>query len=109
MKLLSRAEEVVLITVLKLEDNAYGVAIRDQIKTDTGSEWSFASIYTPLDKLTKKNYLTKHAGEPARERGGRRKYIYEITEEGRQALHEMKLLNDRLWTGVKTPLDSRSS
>ncbi len=108
MKLLSRAEEIVLITTLKLGERAYGVAIREQIKKDTGSEWSFASIYTPLNKLTRKAYLTKHAGEPAKERGGRRKYTYTITEEGRLALYEMKHLNDRLWAGISNIPESRN-
>ena len=54
MKLLSRSEEIILLTILKLGEEAYGVQIRDQIFKDTGDAWSFASIYTPLDKMTRK-------------------------------------------------------
>ena len=100
MKLLSRAEEIILLTILKLGDNAYGVSIREQIHLDTGDKWSFASIYTPLDKLTKKKYVIKVKGEPSAARGGKSKYLYEVTAEGKQALKEIREAHEQFWAGV---------
>ena len=97
---MSRSEEVLLLTILKLEDNAYGVSIREQIKNDSGRYWSFASIYTPLEKLTKKRYVEKLKGEPSPERGGKSKYLYRVTSDGKKALLELKAAHEKFWEGV---------
>ena len=54
MKLLSRSEEIVLLAIWKLQGNAYGVTIRQQIKNDTGQDWSIGAIYAPLHRIEKK-------------------------------------------------------
>ena len=100
MNLLSRAEEVILLTILKLGEDAYGVSIREQIYHDTGKQWSFASIYTPLDKLTRKRYVIKIKGKPTHERGGKSKYIYQVTEDGKQALIEIRKAQEKVWSGI---------
>ena len=100
MNLLSRAEEIILLAVLKLDGEAYGIAIRDLILEATGVEWSLASIYEPLDKLTRKDYVRKSRGEPTPERGGRHKCLYRITAEGVKALAEIRRVQDRIWAGV---------
>ena len=100
MRLLTRTEEIILVTVLKLGDNAYGVSIREQIHADTGERWSFASIYQPLDKLARKQYVTKTKGEPTAERGGKSKFFYRITPEGKGALLRAQETTQRLWAGV---------
>ena len=101
MKLLSRAEEIILLAILKLGQNAYGVKIREQIKEDTGDLWSFASIYTPLDKLNRKRYVVKIKGEPTSERGGKSKFLYKVTETGEQALRDILEAHQQFWSGVK--------
>ncbi len=100
MKLLSRAEEIILLTILKLGDEAYGVAIRDHLKRETGTEWSFGSIYMPLDRLRNKGYVTKSYGEPVPERGGRRKCFYAVTEEGIAALRDLQRIQESIWSGI---------
>jgi len=100
MKLLSRAEEIVLLTILKLKGNAYGVTIRDLIHRETGTQWSFGSIYTPLNKLTRKKYVRKIMGEPTSERGGRSKCLYEVTEKGLEALRQIREVQDSVWADV---------
>ena len=100
MKLLSRAEEIILTAVLLLSRNAYGITIREHIKKVTGNEWSLASIYDPLNKLTRKEYVKKIEGDPTPERGGRRKILYEITEDGKAALLEMKKVNENVWADI---------
>ena len=100
MKLLSRAEEIILITILKLEENAYGVSIREEIYKATGDRWSFASIYDPLNKLTRKGYVVKIVGKPTAERGGRSKTLYSVTAEGKAALREIRSVQNNVWSGV---------
>ena len=100
MKLLSRTEEIILLTILKLKYNAYGVSIREQIFKETGDKWSFASIYQPLDKLVRKEYVRKIKGEPSAERGGKSKFFYEVTPEGKKALLEIRRAQDQIWAGV---------
>ena len=100
MKLLTRSEEIILLTILKLKDNAYGVSIRQLIHEDTGDKWSFASIYQPLDKLARREYVRKIRGEPTAERGGKSKFYYQVTPEGKQALLATRRAHDKVWAGV---------
>ena len=100
MKLLSRSEEIVLIAILKLEDSAYGVAIRKKLHKETGTLWSFGSIYTALNTLTRKGYVTKSKGSPAAERGGRHKCLYSATSQGLDALKAIKRVQERLWSDL---------
>ena len=100
MKILSRAEEIILLAILRLGDNAYGISIRDFIKEATGSEWSLAQIYDPLNRLTHKGLALKSKGSPSPERGGRHKCLYTITNEGREALQEVRRMQDNIWKNV---------
>jgi len=98
MNILSRSEEIILLAVWKLEDEAYGVPIRDQVSKDTGQEWSFGAVYKPLKQLLHKGFVDKTASAPCAERGGRSKYIYAITPDGRAALREIRKIHRALWT-----------
>ena len=100
MKLLSRSEEVILLTILKLENEAYGVNIREQIQKDSGDLWSFASIYSPLDKLYRKGFVQKDKGTPLPERGGKSKYYYRLTRDGKQALLKIREAQEKFWSGL---------
>jgi DNA-binding PadR family transcriptional regulator len=100
MKLLSRSEEIVLITILKLEDDAYGVAIRKKLHAETGTLWSFGSIYTALNTLTRKRLVKKSRGNPTAERGGRHKCLYSVTSEGLKALKEIRKVQESLWSDL---------
>lgn len=70
MAFLSRAEEMVLLAILRLGDNAYGVTIRAELKTMTDKTWAFGALFVTLDRMSKKGYLTSYLTEPTRERGG---------------------------------------
>ena len=82
MDLLSRVEEIYMVAVLELTDNAYGVTIKKQISQKTGKIISYGGLYFALDKLVKKGLLTKTAGEPTAKRGGRTKFYYALTNHG---------------------------
>lgn len=101
MILLTRAEEIILIAVYKLKDNAYGVTIREQVFNDIGRYWPFGVIYKTLKKMSSKGYVNKIASEPISERGGRSKYFYQITPKGQEVLSEIAHINTSLWDGVR--------
>jgi PadR family transcriptional regulator PadR len=103
MLLLSRAEEITLISVYKLDGNAYGVSIREQIHKDINLYWSFGVIYKTLKKLNYKKYVEKIPGLPLSERGGRTRYYYKLSQEGLSALKEIRSLQSSLWKGVLSP------
>ena len=86
--------------ILKLGEKAYGVAIRERLCRETGHQWSFGSIYMPLNKLTRKEFVNKAYSEPTPERGGRRKCIYRPTEKGLEALREIQRVQDAVWTDL---------
>jgi len=100
MNLMSRAEELVLLAVLGLGDNAYGISILEFLQEKTGNAWSFAQIYDPLDRLTKKGYVKKRQGGSTPERGGRPKSFYKLTADGRSALLEIRRVQDAVWASI---------
>jgi DNA-binding PadR family transcriptional regulator len=99
-KFMTRNEEIILLTILKLKDNAYGVSIRKQIYQDIGDNWSFASIYQPLDNLVRKRYVRRIKGDPTARRGGKSKFYYEVTPEGLKNLQKLKKAHEQVWTGI---------
>lgn len=100
MRLLSRSEELVLLAVWKLQENAYCVPIREQLIKVTRKKWSFGSIYDPLDRLEKKKLLESSLTEPTNERGGRSKRIYRLTQRGKKALIEIRNIQETMWESV---------
>ena len=102
MNILSRAEEIILLAIIKLEDNAYGVTIREYIHKATGTIWSFASIYDPLHKLARKGYVKRHKQNTYPERGGRARCLYTITKDGKEALISLRQMHEQLSKDVPT-------
>lgn len=97
MKDLTLTEEMLLLTVWRLKENAYGVTIRKHVSQKTDRTFAYGTLYSALDKLVRMVYLTKTTGDPTPERGGRRKYFYHITEKGIEALKNALKLKQRLW------------
>jgi len=97
MKLLSRIEEIILLSIWKLQDEAYGMPIRDEVIKATGVPWLLGAIYGPLGRLVKNGYVTTFKGEPVPERGGRAKVFYKLTPRGKEALLKIQRVNDIIW------------
>ena len=97
MRILSRSEEIILATVWKLQDEAYGVAINQYINSKAGLNWKFGSIYTPLGRLVEKGMLSTIEGDPTPERGGRRKMYFKLTNEGKKALIDVQRVHSAIW------------
>ena len=111
MRLLSRKEELILLAIWKLQngEGAYGVTIREYIERMTGIAWLFGAIYSPLARLLKHSLVEACESEPLPERGGRRKVLYRLTEDGKAALRAMKDLNVSLWDDAPSLLENRRS
>lgn len=97
---MTRNEEIILLNILKLEGNAYGVSIRKQICQDMGDKWSFASIYQPMDNLVRKKYVRRIKGDTTARRGGKSKVYHKITTNGMRSLQRLKKAREQIWSGI---------
>ena len=100
MKPLTKFEEMLLLAIWRLKDAAYGVKIRQEVMRVTGENLTYGTLYSALDQLTRKLYVSKTIGEPTAERGGRRKIYYALAPEGSQALRRAQALTKTLWEDV---------
>lgn len=101
MKLLSRIEEIILLSIWRLSDAAYGMTIREEIMKATGKKWLLGAIYGPLGRLYKNGYVSTIKGDPTPERGGRSKVYYRLTRKGIEALREIQRVNSLIWNGIE--------
>jgi DNA-binding PadR family transcriptional regulator len=84
--LLGSLEHIVLLALIRLESNAYGMTVRREIEERTGRNISIGAVYTTLERLQAKGYVSSLRGEPTAERGGRAKRLFRIEVEGERAL-----------------------
>ncbi len=99
-KFISRSEEYILLAIVRLRKGAYGVAIRNRLKQDTGETWAFGAVHVMLSRLEKKGLLESYLAEPTPQRGGRSKRIYTMTSLGRQTMEQIKKVQDRVWSDI---------
>ncbi len=97
MKDLTLTEEMFLLTVLKLKENAYGVTIRQYVSKTTERTYPYGTLYSALDKLVHRGYLNKRVSDPLPERGGRSRNYYTLTPPGAEALKRAFELKTVLW------------
>ena len=97
MRTLTRKEELILLSIVALKENAYLIAIQEHLSEVTGRSVSLTSVHLPLSRLEKAGLLDAHYGEASAKRGGRRKKIYRLTRAGYHALEEHKKVSDALW------------
>jgi DNA-binding PadR family transcriptional regulator len=97
-------EELVLLTIASLAEDAYGVAIKESIEKRADRSISIGALHSTITRLEEKGYLKSWIGEPTQERGGRRKRYFEVTHQGKIELHNMKALRDELWKLSKATL-----
>jgi DNA-binding PadR family transcriptional regulator len=102
MRLISRIEEIILLSIWRLQDDAYGITILEEVVKATGKAWLTGSIYASLSRLLKRGLVESIEGEPTAERGGRRKIYYKLTPEGQRALMAIKRVNSLIWTDLPT-------
>ncbi|HEY5825209.1 MAG TPA: helix-turn-helix transcriptional regulator [Cyclobacteriaceae bacterium] len=97
-------EELVLLTITSLGEDAYGVAIKEDIEKRSDRTISIGALHSTITRLEEKGLIKSWLGDPTQERGGRRKRFFEITHQGKVSLHHMKDLRDELWKLSKATL-----
>jgi PadR family transcriptional regulator, regulatory protein PadR len=104
---LGEFEHIVVLALLRLEDQAYGVTVRQQIEQRTKREVSIGAVYATLDRLERKGYVKSHRGEPTPERGGRSKRFFRITAMGVAALNRTQTALQKMTEGLELiPINS---
>jgi DNA-binding PadR family transcriptional regulator len=79
---LGEFEHIIILALLRLQDRAYGVTVRQEIEFRTKREVSIGAVYATLDRLQRKGYVKSRRGDPTPERGGRSKRFFRVTAKG---------------------------
>lgn len=93
-------ELLVLLALIRLGDDAYGVPISEAIEQSSGREVSMGSVYITLERLTQKSLASSRLGEPTAARGGRAKTYFRITAKGLREVRRAQRTLTTLWKGV---------
>jgi PadR family transcriptional regulator, regulatory protein PadR len=99
-ELLGHFELLVLLALLRVGEEAYGVPIANEISESTGKRVILASVYNTLERLEEKGLVTSTVGEPTSERGGRAKRYFSITTAGLREVRIAKKALTVLWRGI---------
>ena len=95
---LAALEQLVLLALLSLEgDEAYGMNIRLALRDHAGRDVSVPTVYSALDRLESKGFVSSRLGEATRERGGRAKKLFRVEPAGVRALEEVKRTLQTMW------------
>jgi DNA-binding PadR family transcriptional regulator len=94
-------EQLVLLALLRLNNDAYGMEVREEIEKRTRREISYGAVYTTLDRLEQKGYVAHRLGDATPERGGRAKKYFRALPEGREALRAARQALTVMWEGVR--------
>jgi DNA-binding PadR family transcriptional regulator len=93
-------ELMILLAILRIGDNAYGVPIAREIETQGERTVAVAAVYTALDRLESNGLVLSTIGDPTPERGGRAKRFFRVTPRGLAAVRQAQRALTRLWTDV---------
>lgn len=102
---LGSLEQLVLLAVLRLGDDAYAVSVRDEIRRRTARSISRGAVYTTLDRLQRKGYLRSELGDPTPERGGKARRMFTLEPDGQTALQESLSELQRMARGLDDAID----
>ncbi|WP_321473499.1 PadR family transcriptional regulator [uncultured Paludibaculum sp.] len=97
---LGELEQMILLAILRLRDDAYGVTIRSELAEQAGRTVAPGALYTTLDRLETKGLIASHMSDPTPQRGGRAKRHVTVTTAGRQALNRARTAYERLLDGL---------
>lgn len=97
---LGEFEQIVMLAVIRLGDEAYGTSIRREIESRTGRQVSIGAAYATLDRLVEKDLLHEREEAGGAERAGRARRCFTVTAAGIDALEEARTLQERMWAGI---------
>jgi PadR family transcriptional regulator PadR len=98
---LGEFEQIVLLAVLRLGDNAYGVPIRQEIAARAGRQVTVGALYATLDRLEGKGFIHSWFADPTPQRGGRSKRYFQVLPKGMEALAESRAMYQNMWRGIR--------
>ncbi|MBO1256292.1 helix-turn-helix transcriptional regulator [Alteromonas sp. 5E99-2] len=107
-KFLGEFEQFILLSILKLNDNAYGSAIRQLLSETIKRDVTIGALYTTLERLEKKGLLTSKMGKATPERGGRAKKYFMLTAKGQDALVRSKQALTAMWQGISLMINPKA-
>ena len=93
-------EEIVILTIGILNNEAYSVSIKDEIESRLSRPVSLGALHTALKRLEQKGFVRSHTGESTEERAGRPRQYFEITALGKKAMQHAKETRDELWKAI---------
>jgi len=93
-------EEIILLTVASLYDDAYGVAIMQEVARRSGRSITISTVHAALKRLDEKGFVESRYDGATNERGGRRKHLFRVTMAGRNALNQSRALRNDLWNSI---------
>ena len=97
---LGEFEEIVLLAVAILHEEAYGYALNQEIEGQTQRPVSLSAVHSALHRLEKKGFLASHLAGATTKRGGKRRRFFTMTSEGKAALQEAMEVRQRMWASV---------
>ena len=97
---LGEFEQMVLLAIVHLGGESYGIPIVDEIERRTGRDVSRAAVYVTLRRLEEKGYVSSWMGDPTPERGGKARRHVKLEAEGKRALREARQVAEWMWSGV---------
>ena len=104
---LGELEELILLIIGCIKDDAYGVPITQMLEKETGRVINFSTVHTTLKRLEEKGFVKSVMGGATEERGGRRKRYFSITAFGYKALRESQEIRMRLWSLMPLKMNTR--
>ena len=97
---LGEFEMMILLSVIHLGEEAYGVPISRELEAQRGRDVSVGSVYAALERMEGKGLVSSSLGDPTPERGGKAKRFFRITKEGLRQVHETRRVLTRLWLSL---------
>jgi len=101
-------EQIVLLAVLRLGEDAYGAAVRRDIETRTGRPLTVGALYRTLDRLESKGFVTSRFGDPTPERGGRSRRYFRLRPIALRSLRASRDALSAMWDGLEPQVPRRA-
>ncbi len=97
---LGNFESMLMLVLIRLGEDAYGVPISKELEEQTGREVALGSVYAALERLERKGFVSSSLGNPTAERGGRAKRYFRVTAKGLREVHDVRRVFTNLWRRI---------
>ncbi len=102
---LGEFEQMVILAILRLGDDAYGMTVRRELEQTAGRNVTFGTVYGTLERLEAKGFVSSRHADPEPVRGGRARRYFQVEPEGELALARARDMMGRMWSGVRLATD----